>query len=905
MWRSDLLLICTLCLAAINKCDEFSTEVLDNIRRFANSDKVVMHRMYPDTDHLYVDGRMYKIYDSDPTENPATLHVGFRSFKLYICVNCEFASWTRHELYAFVRSFPLLYDPRFYFVHNDIYEKDRPEKERHVNRIVQNVDYFIEILLNYAKINRYDASVETELLKTLLSLSLKLDFIKSLPDHVGRSDSDGVPAIGGSDDVILRLVLETVNAVQRFMALNCHFPSFYFGNDQAFGYSKNHTTPYDNDMRDFFAGIGPMRLLSAYHCSARQMLYLEIVPLFFGGAVWLTEHDRVSVDRVRSKIEQTHDLEIITWYQKNLFNTIMKLLFTQAYKLFAKMKFFPDNVMSCFKKLYSEVIIGVPRAPPALKKCLEYITNLSEAERRHNSGVYVTVLHKIDTYTSTLDEIVLATDTTPIYDTKSILDRLTYELGSPRSNFTCFVRLLPFLYNEDNKYYLPFATAVNDSETITMFIEGLRDNVQSNYERNDYRVDLTNDNNDQMELYEDGCEYIIGLYQLCFEAFLTVNLALSEYLDGEESYCQDISFYLNRVVEFLASHHQTSFFKSLYNAVIPLVEILGKPLFINRHLVDVKRVVFVLMTELNKCSFRFCKLPKYDYMLFKNIMFDKVGQYTDTCEDMTFNLYYSNVSEPFVQSVSKNLKEFYKAFDIRKTFFERYKYRIKFYWKDEQLDIVEIHKHITYGVRSYFYLYAFFDYYFKVSIAIIYFELKFILNIIPQTFVHENVERRTFTNEICDGFRNIFGDLLVESFPGYFNDILIDINKYANIVLVYYCAANDDMRPLGFFQLLEIEKRLNDQFDELRVVLDFDKPEPSVNFTPKVVRNKTEPTKLKRLIKICHGIWYAVYFVKVASQRSASVVYSNPKILIMAPKLPYFCTTSRVPRFLDMLQPEF
>lgn len=121
-------------------------------------------------------GYKYRIFMYDPVVGTTSKDSMTVLNNFYIIMNCRFADWTQFELFKFFKNFPESDEQNS----ND-YIKLVKDHCKILNHAAKNVVRFVNILLKLVSITT--SYVDTSLLKTLIFLQYKIDFITSLRDE--------------------------------------------------------------------------------------------------------------------------------------------------------------------------------------------------------------------------------------------------------------------------------------------------------------------------------------------------------------------------------------------------------------------------------------------------------------------------------------------------------------------------------------------------------------------------------------------------------------------------------------------------------------------------------------------------------------------------------------------------
>lgn len=638
---------------------------------------------------VYINDIYYEIFVYDlnfdifPSYNDSTLN------KLYICINCEFAKWVRDQLFKLIEDLPLIYQKKFLEQHSNTFIEHVEKSIGILNTMIHFIQKFINILLNFININVHDSSFDTDVLRTLLSLHFKISLIYD-------ENSD----LKKFDNAIIRILLGSLNSVENFILLNCKLNYFYSKNRHFFGYPMN-TDPEVKNIDNFLDDISPLKLEAQKSCSVKQMLMLDIIPRQFMAIKWETKHGRISVEHVMRKIKESTDNELIFWYQTFMFDTIMKVIFTKTQNHCIKHSKISDTVVDIFKTIYKGVFLDVTNIPTSIIECLSLILPKNDQEKKSYVKKFLSnfisfktydprMLEKIMTCIHLFQNIILETYSNTIQiaaeNVDSVndisLEELVLHLNKNIDDFVCFIRIFDFFLGENNKMYN--ASILMKSETVQLFERDLFIYEKSLNTEEDPKYLAAEDQIAKNELLNHKrCSYFGFLYQICVDTIIILNMAISENQDEELKnfyYLQallnlrEVNSSLLKLIKIDSWNFH--YFKMVYS-VIPYIELLEEYHF-PQDFKDIRRTVLIIMTEFNSYSIEFCYPPEFNFLLFNNIDFDKIGlnhvlnnpdesincatthkvHHTEHEDDIGDNKVFKNSNESINETTTKvNLKE--------------------------------------------------------------------------------------------------------------------------------------------------------------------------------------------------------------------------------------------------------
>lgn len=443
---------------------------------------------------VYLAGSEYEIFFYDPatammaSKSPAAEYRADTPVKLYTCVNCEFAAWTLDELFRFVETFPVVYDAAAFEGEHDrvfttLYDHGVSET---LDRMAGRVERFADVLFGLAEALGWPATtVDTSLLKALVSLTVKIGHMKTL----GRRDEPSEEQLsGGVDGHVVRLVLESANDVQIFMAANCELPTYY-DNKVFYGYSVSRSEelgrPDDRHRVDrLLDDLKPLGLESdgRNRCDTRRMLLERVMTngRVLAGLPYveiIVEYgDGVSVGHVLEKVRDAYDLEVVHWYQGLVLKAVVKLICHKTVAFFRERVAgdeVPDSVTDSFRTIVTRLRSLSPSslsdtrtadAHDETAECFRLLASKKRFDADEAAELVATLgSHPVDR----VGTIRLAySDRDADEDAKASLKRLldcsledlVLEIADEHAarEFECFMRYYVLLNVEFRSYYAPF-----------------------------------------------------------------------------------------------------------------------------------------------------------------------------------------------------------------------------------------------------------------------------------------------------------------------------------------------------------------------------------------------------------------------------------------------------------------
>lgn len=685
----------------------------------------------------------FEIYDNDigtyPEDNTLT--------KFYTCINCVLAKKTWADLLSLISTFSaVLYDQPFTNEGNNLFSTNFLEEYVVMDRIMSNMRQIVKVLLYlqdiYASVN--DTTVDTDMSTMLLTLNFKISYIKTAYDEdAGISDTDAV-----------RAILESINSIRQFVYANCGLPE----NDketysvrnmmvgraatQEFDMFVGDIEPLNLDTREMYCDVGNTTL---------EMLILEN----FQGIKWKTNYGTAIVENVAREIRLSYDLRIIFWYQKYVFDTIIKLLFSKTIEYLKRNHTFSQKIVKCFKKI-DAFIQEINNIPIDLTTCFALLT------MNVNAPVTDALVPKLTEYVDSLDHVVFQTDSNLTEEPSddyvsdvSINNVSTYTLPQflrlimvNIENFKCFVRLLKYLSDRnDTQYYRPFE---KHSEVVAEFEKKVSNN------NGDAQTASAGDKV-RKAIDREACEFFGGLYELCAECVAYLNSAAVDMtvVDGR---LNAVRMYLIRLIE---RYWYAPYYRVAFNVLL-MVETRRRQRSNDVHTTnlpdvvdDTIRLTHVIMAEFNAYTVHRCN-PFAHRSLFENGYDDRSSD--DAHERVKTSL--ANMKAAVAGAGRQQPKHRYSpvVYTFQTVFnvpdFRAYDRLIWFNWKGIRKPLSNVHVNLVSSVSSVTDLYAFYGLSLKFVLAVLFYEIhmagNYLLKFNSFSAVKYNPDERKFPRALAE-----------------------------------------------------------------------------------------------------------------------------------------------------------
>jgi len=131
---------------------------------------------------------------------------------------------------------------------------------------------------------------------------------------------------------------------------------FYNGKKQLYGLTMTEGSRYKyNHIYPFLNVIKTLKIEQNKKCNVNQMILKDCISREFGQIQWKTQFGWVSFDLVNKDSSHLNDLDLIFWFQKNLLDTILKLLFSKILEHFKMNKELSKFIMIKLKTTINSI----------------------------------------------------------------------------------------------------------------------------------------------------------------------------------------------------------------------------------------------------------------------------------------------------------------------------------------------------------------------------------------------------------------------------------------------------------------------------------------------------------------------------------------------------------------------
>lgn len=698
-------------------------------------------------------------------------------YELMACLNCMFADWIKHELIVLVLRFLPIYNSKYTHKINNQFETHYEEVMNKLQHILNYSKRFEEIILNYYLfVYESDPYFDMELLWSLVSLDFKIELIKKL-----KRKSSLV-----SDDTLVGMLLLVANSIQRFMHYNCKESAATYGVNQLFGFFIYSGYSQKLNIDTFLAELEELKLESNDCCDIKKTLLLEYVDQF-SSVNWIVDSKKMNIGDAAKFVEKNYDLEPTYWFQNNMFNTIMTLLFSIAQSMIERKEEFSEDTRTYFKHLRSNVLFGCTNLPIELENCFKFLELNKPKELELAIQKYKDSVNRIIDVQSLFNGMSLYT-----------IDEFIIKTDKMFKNFNCFIRRLVFLQNEKDKYYQPnpFSQKLMKNHSLSVKITNSRPN-------NEYTQDL--------------CTCFIRLYQICVD----INISIKNSWNNQNQYTKKIILKaVNRKLLMVTIISEIIFRKysdvidlNIIHNILSLIDVFSEKYLTNYTFINLNSLIYSIIYELNFLSLRDCSVPTYNFLFYNNMIFQRFGRiYVIKYE--IHNLLNTTILNN--KLMDKNIPIIYNfhrdLIHITNYVFKNYKDVISINWIGVRLSIYDIYDILEVGsfkyskIRSLFHIFAFNDVVHKFLIASIFLE-TYQLRIVEQNL--NGLSREYIRQDALNSLNSISE----YPYPIVFDRVMRDIQEYVNAKIT---SGNTD----------EIERKfeqIDRQFIKFGVFIEFDK----------------------------------------------------------------------------------
>lgn len=741
-------------------------------------------------------------YPSAPREKT----VG-KAYAFHAVVNCKAAEWTVNVLHNLIKSSPLLYQHKFLapeWYDDEIKRHFQTNLECFASDFWNNADgdrltNALARLLDVAAFGSRQSDTAA-VLKTLLSLTAKTLHAKKTYDARAHY-------------AIVRSVLEDMIRTQRFLAMNCPSVTADEHNSQLYGF---WIPPDDRSVRaevakvldavDRDTGARPHPL----QCTVEWVLSTRFIDVKATDDVTVQEMADVLVVTqtgtvtVKTLLERAdvvlYDVDAIFWCYESAVMAIMKLVVGKI-RMCARSRDDPmARLIDVVKSKIHKISENMADSP---KYFVDGFTILSKLIDRTNSGE---LKDQLDDYYDSLVGVQLdwitgegdeqSSETCDDDYIKSINKNLEFVLNKT-PDLKCFNHFFKPMHLERDKYYAPFT-------------------------QNKQFLHATED----ADNFANGCDFVKSIYSVSYKAFFLFNKYIDtkpkdkklRYLQKSLSVIRDIKNYSLIITK--KGTNNAAINKNAFDIATILVNLPLKTERVSLEF-EVKRVLNVIMNEMNSFDIKYCSLTNPVFLIFNKINFYEFGDkdttneslYTFlennlcnfTIDDLDFN---SSINDVDYQYLS--VKFFYETFIENSVSYKTYEIKIKVNWKGSVQTLEDIFKSELLLILNPLHFYELYDVYFKYCAAIIFYPIRRVLfSTSKLKHIKNNFEKITL---------KLNKHNWITMFPQEMKYFLLDIDRLLKLPneLTGKNPKIKDNEVIG--ELREIKKNIEKKFSKFNVV---------------------------------------------------------------------------------------
>jgi len=580
---------------------------------------------------------------------------------LVLISSCSAAEWTIFYLCDFVLKFPLFYSRKFL---NTDYKNELIYNRKFLVTMLTEITKFIILLVNVME----DTSIslhhkDNSLFIALVLLQIKIEIIL-----LTKNDA---PESNDSDVIVIREMLEEMNAIQIFLSLNCDSitPRAAKYISQMYGYTITEPATAFILLNVFHLNT----YVSCNHCNFTRTFLQRYVGMLpkdppfsrdIGNSKSNIYNEKGMVMQIKDvfkQIQLSYDINMIYWYMKSIFGAIIKLLYNTLMEGMQKMYLTIDNT-DTIRYIINVIKGNRKNFPIELLQEFEhfkYAKNRNDFSKNDDYIYRMYVLYKqytnynyiqLGKYQLTMEDVLDASQKQGDYNEtemeefefQNYLKSFLKTIYDHISDFICFNRYFRYFENEFNKNFLPYN------------IFKLPNN--SNNSPNKIKNDKKKKSNDDVGNC-NGCYFIIDMYYMCYSSVMFLNRSINQTREKEKSKIRklftkeqnknpnlinynlikaktiiyDIKNYFINFIKTKGNNlelHQIG--NDIVTVLVNLPEFSENSLSLERkHVKYLKRIINYIMAKLNSWGLVYCPYPKFPFLLFSYANINKFkGNYT-------------------------------------------------------------------------------------------------------------------------------------------------------------------------------------------------------------------------------------------------------------------------------------
>lgn len=652
-----------------------------------------------------------------------------KSIALYTAASCKIANWHAQKIYEFVKFSPLFYQQNFKN-HTDLYlgSYENNFKSSLTSLMLVLDDYAVKsmnalrnILDTFFDISFYS---DTTVFQTLVSLRVKINLMTPNSEIPINDDAT-------SDYNQILLLLEEMNAFQRFLSMHCVNTSSTQTNSWFFGYWSQTVNEHPDTFFRLTENL-PLTLENEHDCLIEHM-FLEVLLKFdcIGDEIFRTTaivvngmHSitSIKISDIFNLIKSSQDSDMVFLYQDFVFVTFMKLIFTKV-KQIRNVTELPSSVKTKIDELSRDMFNDETVFPQYLAEGFRILSAYIERKNTEDTKSYNNF------YKYALDMVVLPESSSCI-ETNDVeyLEKLLQRTTDNVNALKCFHKSYKYIHNKRGIYYRPFVFVRSKNSL------------------------FANTTNREVDRSKQVCNFLTNLYSTCYRAFLFYSDDNYKHLAAGNLTSKlglpIIRRYFSIIIQKLQETEFVGLLRMAYN-IVPLLMNVQEGRDSLSCMSDVKWILKLIMTYLNDNGLPNCTLSNKNFLLFNNVNFSSMGDHEHNEKSIleffqrnVKNFKYSDLSsynEPCEICNHLSVKYFKENFLNQSTVFETYGNLIQFKFNGQTKTTKEIYEdeaNLLINSQNYYLSY---EIYFKFHIAVIYYELKRVLDSSASSESYKNI----------------------------------------------------------------------------------------------------------------------------------------------------------------------
>lgn len=748
-------------------------------------------------------------------------------YALYTGLTCIVSKQTTIDLQNIVKQFPLFYQREFIGTKwSQVFQRYFETFFNTICSINQYIERSINLLYEFIEVFNSTYYYDVSILKTLLSLHIKLSFMSLKKNEL-------LPEFLESDAMVIQEILEEINAVQSFLTTHCLARPFHTQNSHLFGYS-NLNTKFSNTSTSIEHVLkvahSKLKLEPGLNdCSIERSFLNDIVSI--------ESTDPISNDIVESKVivngkavklkdiynrfRQTYDIELLHLYLESVLFVIIKILCTLVLNALHQDQSLPEvkkiisvihlEISKDSKNFPSYVADGFALLAKVqnIEKKIEYESEnnsegnsegYSEGDSEGHSYEDQEVIMEDDKKYYSQDDLEVIKELYDFCNSLKVQIKFTIPFNVARNYNDGKIEIKKFkliILRPDTKqdiirsmgkdpykntpilnfdYLERFLSKISYSIEDFSCIHQLLKRIQVHY--NKYYSQLVNKIK-KLRVPENGknlCNLFLDMYLNCYNTIVFLNQ--SEEKENNVSHLSDAWNSLQHIEEhFTIILNNDKDNLDLLNVAFNIVTILAnqnKPTNTTEILQHFKRVINMIMVELDSYGIQYCSIHDFEFLLVNNvnfISFEKKNAKKYFDDGITYFEQNNLDSWHTEDNSTKNcfdIRHLYNTYIRRaEVFFNTYKNYVLVLWKGKGQTIQEIVDDITVMFINPRYLHAFYDMYYNFFIAAVFFEVKSLYSKFGSRWIHQEVDQDNI--------------IPITKFPKKFKTLISDVNHLWNI----------------------------------------------------------------------------------------------------------------------------